>query len=152
VTWNLASVELETDEELPEGRRFIGVSLSEQIDARFTGIAVYGLPPGEKQWPYHWHLEYEEFVLVVAGEVVLRTPEGERVLRRGDVAWFPAGPAGAHTIRNDSAAPARFAIASTQARVRGAVYPDSGKIGFGAGGFHHLARLGDPVSYWEGEV
>ena len=33
----------------------------------------------------------------------VRTPDGERVLRAGDVACFPAGAAGAHAVRNAGA-------------------------------------------------
>ncbi len=66
-----------------------------------TGFGVYELEPGEATWPYHFELNEEEWLIVVAGEVTLRTPDGERILRVGDVVCFPAGAAGAHAMRND---------------------------------------------------
>jgi uncharacterized cupin superfamily protein len=116
-------------------------------------MGVYELPPGEASWPYHFEIGNEEWLIVIDGELTLRTPEGERVLRAGDVAAFPAGPAGAHAVRNHSGAPARFAMPSTQLHHGDAtVYPDSGK--FAIGGFAdwwHRGYLGDRAEYWEGE-
>jgi uncharacterized cupin superfamily protein len=115
---------------------------------------VYELPPGEKFWPYHFHYTNEEWLIVLAGGLVLRTPEGERTLRSGDVACFVAGASGAHTVlRAVGDAPVRFAIPSTQHRFGGgAVYPDSGKFSIHADGFSHLGRLGERAPYWEGEL
>jgi uncharacterized cupin superfamily protein len=47
--------------------------------------------PGSKLWPYHTHYLNEEWVIVLRGEPTLRTPEGEQVLKEGDVACFPRG-------------------------------------------------------------
>jgi uncharacterized cupin superfamily protein len=152
--FNLAELELPGDDDLPEGHAFTGISLTDEVDSKLTGLAVYELPAGEKFWPYHFHFVNEEWLLVIEGELVLRTPEGERKLRTGDVACFVAGARGAHTVmKNDSGAPVRFAIPSTLHRFGGgAVYPDSGKFTIHADGFHHLGRLGEKAPYWEGEV
>jgi uncharacterized cupin superfamily protein len=154
VIWNLRDLELESDPDFPEGRRFSGHSLSEDVESKLTGLAVYELEAGEgRHWPYHFELVEEEWLIVIAGEVVLRTPDGERTLRAGDVACFPVGAAGAHAVRNDGAATARFAMPSTMAKHGdGAVYPDSGKFSIRTDGFHHRGRLGDAVPYWEGEA
>jgi uncharacterized cupin superfamily protein len=152
VNVNLAELELPVGDYLPEGRRFGGRSLSDDVDAQLTGLALYELPPGEKFWPYHFHLALEEWLLVVSGELVLRTPEGERTLRAGDVACFPRGPRGAHTVRVEGDVPVRFVIPSTQDRLGGgAVYPDSGKFAIFTEGFSHVGRVGEKVPYWEGE-
>jgi uncharacterized cupin superfamily protein len=155
VIFNLAELELPGDDDLPEGHRFTGISLTDDVGSKLTGLSVYELPPGEKFFPYHFHFVVEEWLLVLSGELVLRTPDGERRLRGGDVACFVAGPSGAHTVlRNESGAPVRFVIPSTKHPiVGGAVYPDSGKFGIRSGEFTHFGRLGDPVEdYWEGEV
>jgi hypothetical protein len=54
-------------------------------------MGVYELDPGNGSWPYHFEAAEEEGLIVVAGEVTLRTPDGESVLRVGDVVCFPAG-------------------------------------------------------------
>lgn len=148
--FNLRDLELKANPDFPEGRRFSGRSLTDDCGATFTGLAVYELPAGEKHWPYHFEVVEEEWLLVIAGEVVLRSPEGERVMRAGDVACFPAGTA--HGVRNDSNAVARFAMPSSRARSGDAsVYPDSGKLVVRVAGFSHRGFLGEQAGYWDGE-
>ena len=95
-----------------------------------TGMAmfVYDLDPGEASSPYHYEYE-EEWLLVVEGTVVVRTPDGEHTLERGDLVCFPAGPAGAHKVMNRSDAPARTLLFSSARVPAVSVYPDSDKIG-----------------------
>ena len=150
---NLLEVELHTDPEFPEGHRFSGISVSELVKSKTSGMGLYEIEPGNLSWPYHFHLSVEELLIVLSGELTLRTPDGERVLRAGDVAWFPAGAAGAHTVRNHSDEIVRYAVASTRDEYGGGgVYPDSGKVGVWTNGFYHLGRLGEKVEYWEGET
>jgi uncharacterized cupin superfamily protein len=90
---------------------------------------VYELAPGWGSSPYHYEFE-EEWMLVVDGTVVVRSPDGEHVLQRGDLVRFPPGPEGAHKVMNRSESPARtltFSSSGTPPAV--AVYPDSDTIG-----------------------
>jgi quercetin dioxygenase-like cupin family protein len=73
------------------------------------GATVYELGPGNFS-VYHFHHGAEELLVVLRGTPTLRTPDGERVLDEGDVVHFPAGPAGAHALRNDTDAAARFLL------------------------------------------
>lgn len=92
-----------------------------------TAMFVYDADPGESL-PYHY--EYvEEWLVVVDGTVVVRTPDGEDELERGDVVCFPAGPAGAHQISNRGDAKARFLLFSKAVVPAVSVYPDSDTIG-----------------------
>jgi uncharacterized cupin superfamily protein len=152
--FNLRNLELvPTDEPAPEGHRFTMGSPSRQLGAQLTGLSVYELEPGQSTWPYHFELAEEEWLIVVSGELTLRTPDGEQVLRPGDVTCFPAGPSGAHAVRNDGSEAARFAMPSSVARYADAVvYPDSGNFKIAGPGFQHRGRLGDEVPYWEGET
>lgn len=152
--FNLLELELaEHREPAPAGHRFRSRSPGRDVGSKLTGLGVYELEPGQATWPYHFELVEEEWLLVLAGEVTLRTPEGERRLRAGDVACFPAGAAGAHAVRNDGETLARFAMPSSVARQGDAVvYPDSGKVKVSGRGFEHRGRLGEPVPYWEGEA
>jgi uncharacterized cupin superfamily protein len=136
----------------PPGHSFSGRSLTPLFGAVATGLGVYEVEPGNATWPYHFETTEEEWLIVIDGELTLRTPEGETVLRAGDVACFPAGAAGAHAVRNHTDAPVRFAMPSTKAPYGDAcVYPDSGKVRVAAPGFDHRGLLGEPVDYWEGE-
>jgi uncharacterized cupin superfamily protein len=89
---------------------------------------LYDPDTGEASSPYHY--EYvEEWLLVVDGAIVLRTPEGEQTLERGDLVCFPPGPAGAHKVMNRSDARARTLVWSSARVPAVSVYPDSNKIG-----------------------
>jgi uncharacterized cupin superfamily protein len=147
---NLRDCELTTYDEGPAGRTFRMHRIGGEHGAKATGCTVYELDPGNASWPYHFELVEEEWLVVVVGEVVLRTPEGERELRAGDVACFPAGAAGAHEIANRGDATARFMLMSAgETRGGGAVYPDDGKFAIYAPGFSHRGVLGRRVGYWE---
>jgi uncharacterized cupin superfamily protein len=149
---NLLELELTAMEGTPEGHSFSAASVTAELGARLSGLGVYEIPPGETSWPYHFELGEEEWAIVIEGEVMLRTPDGERTLRRGDVACFPAGSRGAHAFRNASGQTARFAMPSTVSQyVDGAVYPDSGKIKVKGPGFDRRFQLGPERDYWEGE-
>jgi uncharacterized cupin superfamily protein len=88
---------------------------------------LYDVEPGESL-PYHY--EYvDEWLLVVDGTVAVRTPDGDRELHRGDFVRFPAGPEGAHQVRNRSDAAARVLLFSKAAVPAISVYPDTDTIG-----------------------
>jgi uncharacterized cupin superfamily protein len=152
--FNLRELELaEPREPAPPGHGFRVRSLGADAGAAQTGCSVYEVDPGQATWPYHFELNEEEWLIVIAGELTLRTPDGERRLRAGDVACFAAGAAGAHAVRNDSEQTARFAMPSSVSVYGDAcVYPDSGKFKLAGPGFLHRGHLGDEVPYWEGEA
>jgi uncharacterized cupin superfamily protein len=130
-----------------EGFRFFDRSVGSELGAELLGSSLYDVPPGEQLWPFHYHLGNEEWAVVVAGEPTVRTPDGERVLGRGDIVAFPEGEAGAHTFLNRSEESARIALFSTLNRSTLPVYPDSRKVG--ANGRYY--RMEDAVDYWDGE-
>src|SRR4051794_5101427 len=57
----------------------------ERLGATLIRGSVYELGEDEKTFPYHFHHGVEDWLLVVAGAPTLRTPDGERALRPGDV-------------------------------------------------------------------
>jgi len=67
------------------------------------GVNLLRLPPGRASSQRHWHSRQDEFVYVVAGEVVLVTDGGEQLLTAGMAAGFPAGKADGHHLLNRSA-------------------------------------------------
>ena len=84
--------------------------------------------PGDRLWPYHTHYLNEEWVIVLRGEPTLRTPEGERVLKEGDVVCFPRGKDGAHQIINRTDSPIRVLMLSSMIRGEVIEYLDTGKV------------------------
>jgi uncharacterized cupin superfamily protein len=147
---NLRDCEVQVQEELQDGFRHLRASIRPEIGAEQIGCTVYELPAGERLWPYHGHWNNEEWAIVVSGTPTLRTPEGERELRAGDVVAFAQGEAGAHTFTNGGDASARIAIFSTR-RHGTVLYPDSDKIGAGPPEDRRYFKRGDAVPYWDGE-
>jgi len=123
-----------------------------RVGGELMGATLYDLPAGERTFPYHYHRGIEEWLLVVAGNPKLRTPEWERELREGDVVCFRSGPDGAHQVTG----PGRVLIVSNLATPTVAVYPDSDKVGtrpsLDRSDPDRLDfRRGDAVDYWDGE-
>jgi len=88
------------------------------------GVNLLVLPPGAWSSQRHWHTGEDEFVYVLAGEVVLVSDAGEEVLRPGDAAGFKAGDGDGHCLQNRSAAEARLLEIGTRAQGSTAYYPD----------------------------
>ncbi len=130
-----------------DGFRFFDAGVGGPLGAELIGCSLYDLPPGEQLWPYHFHRGNEEWAVVVAGTPTVRTPDGVRDLRPGDIVAFPENEEGAHTFRNHGEADARIALFSTLNRATYPVYPDSDKVGANRRYF----RMGDAVDYWDGE-
>jgi uncharacterized cupin superfamily protein len=144
----LCAVEPACDEPGFEHR---ATSVRRALGGDLIGCTLYELDPGEQLWPYHFHWNNEEWLIVVDGTPTLRAPDGERGLRAGDLVAFPEGEAGAHTLYNRSEATARVAIFSS--RNQGSVmYPDSGKVGAGPPWDRLYFRRADAVDYWDGEA
>lgn len=126
---DLSAIACEPRPHLPEGFRRSSTRIGATLGATRTGLSVYELPPGQAIGPYHYEEPEEEWLLVVSGAPTLRHPGGEEQLEPFDLVFFPAGPDGAHLVRNDSASAARVAMFSSLSAAAGAVvYPDSDMI------------------------
>lgn len=123
-----------------------------KLGAAVLGMSVYDLPPGEAICPYHFEWTDEEWLIVIGGRPTLRAPSGEQQLKAGDVICFPAGPDGAHHVRNATDQPARVAMLSTKNDIGIAEYPDSDKIGVWVGDAHYMLRRAPQLDYWDGEA
>lgn len=131
-----------------EGR----IDVARAMGSSELAMYVYDLSPGEASCPYHYEFD-EEWLLVVEGSVVVRRPDGEQTLERGDLVRFPAGPEGAHKVMNRSSASARTLLFSTARAPSVSVYPDSDKVGvFSLDDDTDLVfRRGSAVPYGDGE-
>ena len=88
------------------------------------GVNLLRLPPGAWSSQRHWHTGEDEFVYVLAGEVVLVTDAGEETLRAGDAAGFPANDLDGHCLQNRSGADATVLEIGTRMKGSVAYYPD----------------------------
>lgn len=89
------------------------------------GVNLLRLPAGAWSSQRHWHLTEDEFVMVLEGEVVLVTDDGEETLRAGDCAGFKAGEQNGHHIQNRSnAETVLLEVGTRNPEGDGAEYPD----------------------------
>jgi uncharacterized cupin superfamily protein len=135
-----------------------GRQVGADAGAQRLGACVYELDPGATAMPYHFHRGNEELLVVLSGTPTLRTPDGERELREGEVAAFRVGPAGAHQVINRSPTSARYVMFSTRRSPDVTGYPDSGKTGFIAfpqegddGPARAIFRDAGATGYFDGE-
>jgi uncharacterized cupin superfamily protein len=135
----------------PAGYQCRVARLGPKLGASRLGMSVYDVPPGQAFSPYHFEWTDEEWLVVIAGQPTLRTPEGDRVLDPGAVVCFAAGPEGAHQVRNQGDGPVRVAMFSTRNEFGISEYPDSDKVGIHAGETHRILRRSPQLGYWDGE-
>jgi len=150
---NVLRVDCDYDDADPDGYRSGVANVSQAVGGEALAAKVYELPAGESVCPYHYEYE-EEWLLVLEGAVVVRTPAGEEEVARGEMICFPRGPAGAHKVTNRGEAVARIVMFSSAREPAVAVYPDSDKIGVWPGNPDDkvmLRRADGNVDYWDGE-
>jgi uncharacterized cupin superfamily protein len=136
-----------------EGWRIKEAFVAHHIGGALIGASMSEVEPGSKLWPYHTHHANEEWVVVLRGEPTLRTPDGEHVLKEGDVVAFPRGKDGAHQIINRTDTPVRVLMLSSMVGPDIVDYIDSGKVYATdlAGEPIMFSRPGPTLDYWEGE-
>jgi uncharacterized cupin superfamily protein len=144
---------LEHDPDDPPGFRSAMWRFGESLGAERVGTTLYEIPPGEAIGPYHYEHSEEEWLFVLDGNPTLREPDGEHRLEPMDVAFFPPGPAGAHQVRNDTAATARVLMWGENLYPGATTYPDSNKIAIRTerGEYGRLYRLGTELDYYDDE-
>jgi uncharacterized cupin superfamily protein len=152
--FNILTGELDA-ESTRDGFRWRSTRVGDRLQSQRIGASIYELDAEQRTFPYHFHHGVEEWLYVISGTPVLRAGDGERTLAPGDIACFPDGPDGAHTI----AGPGRIMLFSANREPSVSVYPDSDKLGTRPGepdrekpsGDRLNFRRGDAVDYWEGE-
>jgi uncharacterized cupin superfamily protein len=122
------------------------------------GCAVHVVPPGKRAFPFHGHHVIEELFFVLSGTGEYRFGDERYPVRAGDIVGAPAGTK-AHQLINTGKDDLRYLGVSTIGSVDVVEYPDSGKVGIGAGiknadfktaTYVGMGRLA-PADYWDGE-
>ena len=109
------------------------------------GVNICTLRPGAASSQRHWHEKEDEFVYVLAGEVVLCEDGGETVLRSGEAAAWKAGVTNGHCLINRSDCDAVFIEVGTRASAERAFYPDIDMmVTRGEKGARYTRKNGEP--------
>ena len=131
--------------------------VAEHAGAEHLGASMYELQPGEEM-VFHYHVQREELLIGLEGQLALRSASGWEELSEGEVVSFPRGERGAHGYRNDSEAPVRVLMISEMNAPNISVYPDKNQVGvFDAGQRLHrrfgaLFNVGDAVADYGGKA
>src|SRR5439155_17940160 len=102
--------------------------LGDEAGCEHLGISLYELAPGEEM-VFHYHVQREELMVVLAGCPSLRTATGWEELPEGEVVAFPRGERGAHGYRNEGDTAVRVLMISEMEGPNISIYPDSNQIG-----------------------
>jgi len=109
------------------------------------GVNLTTLKPGAASAQRHWHAAEDEFVYMLAGEVVLCEDGSELVLRAGDAAGFKAGIANGHCLINRTDGDAVYLEIGSRSTTERVEYPDIDmRLERDEKGARYLRKSGEP--------
>ena len=147
---DIANLETDSKTGYPEPFRQIVLGRVRKRLGNAAGLTQFGvnlttLKPGAASAQRHWHAAEDEFVYLLAGEVVLCEDGGEVVMGPGDAAGFKAGVANGHCLINRSERDAIYLEVGTRAARERAEYPDIDLRAERDGrGMRYLHKSGEP--------
>lgn len=104
------------------GRSVLGVGAAGGITQ--FGANIVTVPPGTASSLRHYHMQQDEFLIMLTGELVLIMDRGETPMGPGDCAAFPAGVEDGHCLVNRTTEPARFFVVGTNTPTETVYYSD----------------------------
>ena len=107
------------------------------------------LNPGQFSFPYHFHRNAEELIMVISGSMTMRSPDGFEIMTKGDIVFFEMGETGAHQFFNHSTEPCTYLDIRTLIGIDVCEYPDSGKINVIP--YYEVFEKRSKVEYFKGE-
>ncbi len=88
------------------------------------GVNIVRLEPQALSSLRHYHMEQDEFAIMLSGKCVLIDDDGEHEMLPGDCAAWPAGEANGHHLANKTDAPATFLVVGTRTPTETGYYSD----------------------------
>jgi uncharacterized cupin superfamily protein len=147
---DIANLKIDTFSAYPEPYRQVTVGRERKRLGNAAGLDQFGvnlttLKPGAWSAQRHWHRDEDEFVYVVAGELVLCEDEGETVLRPGDAAGWKANGGNGHCLINRTDRDAVYLEIGTRSKTEHVVYSDIDmELKRDDAGMHYLHKNGEP--------
>lgn len=116
------------ERKVPEYCWSSSADLGKLVQSKNLMFNVRVLEPGKYSYPYHSHRNAEELFVILEGEALLRTPDGIKPVKEGDIVFFEMGPTGAHQLKNNSDKLVKYIDIRTDLGMDVCDYPDSGKV------------------------
>jgi uncharacterized cupin superfamily protein len=109
------------------------------------GVNICRLKPGAASSQRHWHMNEDEFVYVLEGEVTLIEDDGEIVLKAGEAAAWKSGVSNGHCLVNRSDRDVLVLEVGTRAATENAFYSDIDmQVVRDAQGMRYFRKNGEP--------
>lgn len=124
--------------------------LSKIVDSKHLVFDYRTLPPEQYSFPYHFHRNAEELVVIISGSMTLRSIDGFRILNKGDLIFFEMGQTGVHQFYNHDTVPCIYLDIKTVREMDVCEYPDTNKIYISSNS--EIFVKGSQVDYFNGEV
>ena len=123
--------------------------LTKITNSKHFAFDIRKLEPGKYSFPYHFHRNAEELIMIISGSMSIRTPNGFEILKKGQIVFFEMGETSAHQFYNHETVSCEYFDLRTTVGIDICEYPDSGKINILP--FHEIFEKDSNVDYNKGE-
>ena len=123
--------------------------LSTIVNSKHFMFDIRLLEPGKYSFPYHFHRNAEELILILSGSVTIRTSQGLEIANAGEIVFFEMGETGVHQLYNHGNVPCTYMDLKTTIGIDVVEYPDSGKINISP--YREIYEKNSQVEYNKGE-
>lgn len=123
--------------------------LGEICNSKHFMFDIRQLDSGKYSFPYHFHRNAEELIMIISGSVTLRTDEGFKIVTKGELMFFEVGESSAHQFYNHDTIPCTYLDIRTTPGIDVTEYPDSGKVNISP--FNLIFEKQTRVDYNKGE-
>ena len=102
--------------------------LGEVCNSKHMMFDIRQLDPGKYSFPYHFHNNAEELMMIISGSLTMRTGEGFKIVNQGELIFCEVGETSAHQFFNHTDVPCIYLDIRTTPGIDVTEYPDSGKV------------------------
>lgn len=139
----------ELQSELTQYKWYSSPRLSEIGNSQDLFFNVRKLDSGTYSYPYHYHRNAEEVLLILSGSATLRTKKGLEIVNKGDILFFEKGESSVHQLYNHTSEPCIYFDLRTNNGFDVAEFPDTNKVIIGPD--MDIFERGENVNYFKGE-
>jgi len=123
--------------------------LTKIVGSKHFIFDIRKLEPGKYSFPYHFHHNAEELILILSGELTMRSPNGFENAKTGQLIFIETGETSAHQFYNHGTEACVYLDIRTTPGIDVTEYPDSGKINIYP--FNNIFEKDTQVGYNVGE-
>jgi len=123
--------------------------LGEICHSKHFMFDIRQLEPGIYSFPYHFHHNAEELIVIISGSLTLRTADELKIINQGELVFFEMGESSAHQLFNHADVPCVYLDIRTTVGIDVTEYPDSGKVNISP--FRMIFEKNTQVGYNKGE-